>query len=110
MKLIFDQNLSHRLVKALASEFPESTHVRYAGLEEASDGPVWEYAKENNFVIVSKDSDFHQRSFLFGHPPKVVWIRRGNCSTTVIEAMLREHRDDVVKFAESEQGSFLALV
>src|SRR6266404_6319101 len=90
VKLLFDQNLSHRLVKAFA-------------------GPVWDYAKENGFVIVSKDSDFHQRSFLYGHPPKVVWIRRGNCSTAVIEEILREHRDDVVKFAESEQGSFLAL-
>jgi predicted nuclease of predicted toxin-antitoxin system len=110
VKLLFDQNLSHRLVKALASEFPESTHVRYVGLEKSSDEFVWEYAKANNFVIVSKDSDFHQRSFLFGHPPKVVWIRRGNCSTVVFEAMLRDHRDDLVQFAESEQGSFLALL
>jgi predicted nuclease of predicted toxin-antitoxin system len=83
VKLLFDQNLSHRLVKALASEFPESVHVRDVGLEKALDEPVWEYAKANSFVIVSKDSDFHQRSFLFGHPPKVVWIRRGNCSTAV---------------------------
>jgi len=110
VKLLFDQNLSHRLVKALASEFPESAHVRDVGLEKALDEPVWEYAKANSFVIVSKDSDFHQRSFLFGHPPKVVWIRRGNCSTAVIEEILREHRDDVVKFAESEEGSFLALL
>ena len=110
MKLLFDQNLSHRLVNTLASEFPESTHVRDVGLEKALDGAVWEYAKANGFVIVSKDSDFHQRSFLFGHPPKVVWLRRGKCSTAMIEAMLREHRDDLVKFAESEQGSFLALL
>ena len=54
--------------------------------------------------------DFHQRSFLYGHPPKVVWIRRGNCSTATIESILREHQDDLVKFAESEQGSFLALL
>ena len=110
MKLLFDQNLSHRLVKALAAEFPGSTHVRYIGLEKALDGPVWEYAKGNEFVIVSKDSDFHQRSFLYGHPPKVVWIRRGNCSTAAIEAILREHQDDLVKFAQNEQGSFLALL
>jgi predicted nuclease of predicted toxin-antitoxin system len=110
VKLLFDQNLSHRLVKALTAEFPDSAHVRYVGLEKALDGPVWEYAKLHGFMIVSKDSDFHQRSFLFGHPPKVVWIRRGNCSTAVIEAMLREHREDIERFAESEQGSFLALL
>ena len=81
MKFLFDQNLSHRLVKAFADEFPRSAHLGHVGLEGAPDGPVWDYAKENGFVIVSKDSDFHQRSFLYGHPPKVVWIRRGNCST-----------------------------
>jgi predicted nuclease of predicted toxin-antitoxin system len=110
VKLLFDQNLCHRLVKAFADEFPGSAHVCHVGLEKAPDGPVWDYAKENGFVIVSKDSDFHQRSFLYGHPPKVVWIRRGNCSTTTIESILREHQDDLVKFAQSEQGSFLALL
>ena len=110
MKLLFDQNLSHRLVKALAGEFPGSAHVRHVGLEKATDSPVWEYARQNGFVLVSKDADFHQRSFLYGHPPKVVWIRRGNCSTATIESIIREHRDDLVKFAQNEQGSFLALL
>jgi len=110
VKLLFDQNLSYRLVNALALEYPGSTHVRLIRLEKALDGVVWEYAKANGFVIVSKDADFHQRSFLFGHPPKVVWIRRGNCSTAIIEAMLREHWADVVTFSASEQGSFLALL
>jgi predicted nuclease of predicted toxin-antitoxin system len=110
VKLLFDQNLSRHLVNALAAEFPESTHVLHVGLERAADGPVWEYAKQNGLVIVSKDADFHQRSFLYGHPPKVVWIRRGNCATSTVESILREHRDDLVKFAESEQGSFLALL
>ena len=64
MKLLFDQNLCHRLVKAFAVEFPGSAHVCHVGLEKAPDGPVWDYAKENGFVILSKDSDFHQRSFL----------------------------------------------
>ena len=110
MKLLFDQNLSHRLVKALTAEFPESAHIRHIGMDHASDGPVWDFAKANGFVIVSKDSDFHQRSFLYGHPPKVVWIRRGNCSTATIEAMLREHQNDLVEFAQNEQSSFLALL
>ncbi len=110
MKLLFDQNLSYRLVKVSLSDFPGSMHVRELALERASDGAVWEYAKEHGFVIVSKDSDFHQRSFVYGHPPKVVWIRRGNCSTATIEAILRAHPDDLIKFAESEHGSFLALL
>ena len=71
MKLLFDQNLSHKLVLRLADLFPKSVHVREVGLKEAGDLIVWEYAR-NNGLVVSKDSDFHQRSFLYGYPPKVV--------------------------------------
>ncbi|MBZ5546083.1 MAG: DUF5615 family PIN-like protein, partial [Acidobacteriia bacterium] len=80
MKLLFDQNLSPRLVQALASVYPDSVHVRDCGLQHADDESVWEFAGRNGFTIVSKDSDFRQRSFLFGFPPKVIWVRLGNCS------------------------------
>ena len=81
MKLLFDENLSPRLVAALADLFPESAHVDRLGMGGEPDPVIWEYAKCHGFVLVSKDSDFHERSLLYGHPPKVVWIRRGNCST-----------------------------
>ncbi len=109
MKLLFDQNLSHRLVAALREEYPESVHVRDIGLQDGSDEAVWAYAAEHGLVIASKDSDFHQRSFLFGHPPKVVWIRRGNCSTANIEAILRAHVGDLQVFEQDADGSFLIL-
>ena len=89
MKLLFDQNLSPRLVALLVDIFPESVHVRDAGLRTADDETVWNYALQQQLVIISKDSDFRQRSFLFGSPPKVVWIRRGNCSTQDIESIIR---------------------
>ena len=85
MKLLFDQNLSHKLALRLADLFPDSEHVRSVGLKTAIDTVVWDYAKNNGLMIVSKDSDFHQMSFLYGFPPKVVWVRLGNCSTTDVE-------------------------
>lgn len=85
MKLLFDQNLSHKLVRRLADLFPNSTHVREVGLKEAEDPVVWEYAKQQESVIVSKDADFHQRSFVLGFPPKVMWVRLGNCTTAEVE-------------------------
>ena len=109
MKLLFDQNLSRRLVAALQGEFPGSIHVSDAGLQASSDGDVWEYALNNGLVIVSKDSDFHQRSFVFGAPPKIIWIRRGNCSTAEIESILREHREDIIEFEQGAEGTFLML-
>ncbi|HYV12036.1 MAG TPA: DUF5615 family PIN-like protein [Pyrinomonadaceae bacterium] len=82
MKLLFDENLSPRLVVLLADLFPNSVHVRGVGLRAAEDSLVWNYAKDHDLVIVSKDADMHQRCFVFGAPPKVVWVRLGNCSTT----------------------------
>ena len=79
MRLLFDQNLSPRLLALLADLYGGSTHVRNEGLEAADDDTAWEYAALHGFAIVSKDADFHQRSFLLGAPPKVIWIQRGNC-------------------------------
>ena len=72
MKLLFDHNLSYRLVRSLQRVYPDSQHVREVGLSEATDEAVWRHAVEQGLTIVTKDADFHQRSFLFGHPPKVV--------------------------------------
>ena len=79
------------------------------GLQAADDDTIWAYAAEHGFVIVSKDADFHQRSFVLGHPPKVVWIRRGNCSTVEIEGILSACQADLLAFERDEQGAFLTL-
>ena len=109
MKLLFDQNLSHTLVRRLADVFPKSIHVREVGLKEAGDPLVWEYAKNNGLVVVSKDSDFHQRSFLYGYPPKVVWVRLGNCSTADVERVLRANFETIKAFYEDISAAFLSL-
>jgi predicted nuclease of predicted toxin-antitoxin system len=109
MKLLFDQNLSHRLVGQLAAAFPGSAHVRDAGLAAAPDPAVWAYAATHGFVIVSKDTDFQQRALLLGHPPKVVWVRLGNCPTAAVAALLRTRQADLLAFEADPTASFLAL-
>ena len=109
MKLLLDQNLSPRLVQSLAATYPGQSHVREVGLHTADDEVVWAYAAEQGFVIASKDADFHQRSFVLGHPPKVVWIRRGNCSTAEIERLLVGHHAELIAFEQTQEASFLAL-
>lgn len=109
MKLLLDQNLSPRLSSTLAGMFPGSIHVRDVGLQAADDDALWTYAADHGFVIVSKDADFHQRSFVLGHPPKVVWIRRGNCTTIEIEQILRARQPELLAFEQDEQGAFLVL-
>lgn len=109
MKLLFDHNLSPRLVRSLVDAYPESAHVRDVGLQTADDEAVWNYAARHGLVIVSKDADFHQRSFVLGHPPKVIWVRSGNCRTGEIEALLRAQVEAVGNFIRDEEASFLAL-
>lgn len=109
MKLLFDENLSHRLVSLLADLFPDSVHVRDIGLKAADDIRVWDYAKTDDLIIVSKDSDMHDRSFLFGYPPKVIWIRLGNCSTSDAEKLLRHEYETIETFYKDDYASFLTL-
>ena len=109
MKLLFDENLSHKLAERLSDHFPDSTHVRDIGLKSADDPDVWQFAVENRFIIVSKDSDMHDRSLVFGFPPKVIWIRLGNCSTRQVEALIRQELETVERFIENDTASFLAL-
>ncbi len=109
MKLLFDENLSSHLVDLLADCYPESRHVRGVGLERADDRTVWDHAAAHGLTIVSKDSDFHQRSLLFGPPPKVVWINIGNCPTSTIEQVLRRHVPDLERLEHEPTAAFLIL-
>jgi len=109
VRLLFDENLSHKLVRLLSDIFPDAVHVRDVGLKAADDPDVWGYAKNNDSMIVSKDSDLHQRSFVFGQPPKVIWARLGNCSTKAVEQLLRENFATIKAFYEDDYAAFLSL-
>lgn len=109
MKLLFDQNLSFKLVRLLDDIYPDSMHVRDLDLLEADDEVIWRYAVEHKLVIVSKDSDFHQMSLLRGHPPKIVWLRVGNAPTSTGAELLRRHRATMRRFHEDPDAAFLAL-
>ena len=109
MRLLFDENVSPRLVVGLSDVFSGSVHVRDAGLSRASDAAIWDYARNRGLTIVSKDSDFHQASFLRGSPPKVIWIRRGNCTTADIATLLRSNRTEIRAFGADPVAAFLAI-
>lgn len=109
MKLLFDENLSPKLVTRLAAEFPESVHVSRVGLDQADDETVWAFARENALTIVTKDADFQEISLRRGMPPEVVWLRRGNCSVDETAAMLRDHVDGVRAFLGDTRSAVLVI-
>ena len=71
---------------------------------------VWEWAKKHGFTIVSKDTDFHQRAIVFGHPPKIIWLRVGNCETSLITNLLRSRYQLLRQFIESETESLFSFI
>lgn len=109
MKLLFDHNLSPRLVSRLADIYPNAEHVYLIGLDQADDDAVWAYALQNECLIVTKDSDFNELSMIRGFPPKIIWIRRGNCTTSQIEAIMRSHSEDIKMLSEDSTIGVLTL-
>ncbi|OBQ38608.1 MAG: hypothetical protein AN485_07405 [Anabaena sp. MDT14b] len=109
MKLLLDENLSDRIVDKIIDLYPDSQHVKTLGLINTDDAIIWEFAKMNNFVIISKDSDFHQRSLLYGHPPKFIYLRIGNSPTSKIVQILRDNLSTITQFDNSDMESILVL-
>jgi predicted nuclease of predicted toxin-antitoxin system len=107
--LLFDQNLSPRLVDRLADIYPNSVHVFSLGLGDAMDIDIWEFARDNDYMIVTKDADFSEFGIIKGFPPKIIWIRRGNCSTQDIENILRENFSAISELSVDENSGILAL-
>ncbi|MFP4157035.1 MAG: DUF5615 family PIN-like protein [Opitutales bacterium] len=109
MRLLFDQHISRRVVRLLKDTFPESHHVKYFQLEQASDEEIWDFAKHNGYTIVTKDDDFHQKSLLLGTPPKVVWVKLGNADNQTLETFLRARAETIHNFLLDENASLLVL-
>jgi predicted nuclease of predicted toxin-antitoxin system len=109
MRLLFDQNLSPYLSERLSDVYPNSKHVMDEGLERALDADIWEYAKQEDLTIVTKDADFSEWSLLRGFPPNVVWIRRGNCSTQDIEQLLRTNEEALENLYASDESGVVEL-
>jgi predicted nuclease of predicted toxin-antitoxin system len=109
VRLLLDQNLSRHLVARFRDAFPESMHVLDVDLDSASDREVWEYARDHDLALVSKDSDFRQLAFLHGPPPKVVWLRVGNASTSDIATVILDHIEAVEAFVANDDEALLVL-
>ncbi|MDR4988787.1 MAG: DUF5615 family PIN-like protein [Bacteroidales bacterium] len=109
MKLLFDQNLSPRLVGFFEKTFAGSKHLIDFNLERSDDAIVWEFAKSEGFTLVTKDNDFNNFVAFFGFPPKVIWIRKGNCSTTEIRELLNSNLERIKAFISDSSNGILTF-
>ncbi len=109
MKLLLDQNISRKLVDELEDLFPQSNHVYTLGLHTSSDEEIWNYARDNDFAIVTQDADFSEKSTLYGYPPRVIWLRIGNTSTENIKRLLKKHSKDILLFDKDKAVGCLQI-
>jgi predicted nuclease of predicted toxin-antitoxin system len=109
VKFLVDENLPPSLAVMLEALYPGSAHVRYLGLEGTKDPPLWELAKKDGYAILTKDSDFEQRSFLHGAPPKVVWLKVGNSSAAQIRALVSMHLAAIESFVRDGETAIMTI-
>jgi predicted nuclease of predicted toxin-antitoxin system len=102
-------NLSRKLVTSLADIFPNASHVQLQGLAEKTDTEIWDFAKLNDFCIVTQDADFTERSRLYSSPPKVVWLRCGNAPTNQVETLIRYGQEAIQELLSNSSIHCLEL-
>lgn len=110
MKLLFDQNISYRIVSQILKNFHGSNQVRQLGLEDFSDRKIWEFAKLNDYTIVSFDADFYDLASLYGCPPKIIWLRFGNSTTIYIAHVLNSKISEIADFIENSDYKAVACL
>ena len=109
MKLLLDENLSRRIIPMIQDAYPESSQIALEGMESANDKAVWAYAQQQGFILVTQDSDFNEMSVLYGHPPKVIWLKCGNQPRKRIVEILLSIQEDVKAFANNSAISCLEV-
>lgn len=100
MKLLLDENLSRRIIPLILEVYPESTQVELLGMSAYSDVQLWAFARDNDYILVTKDSDFSDLSTLYGYPPKVIWLKCGN--------QTKQRIVDILLSIQADVGAFVA--
>jgi predicted nuclease of predicted toxin-antitoxin system len=109
VKLLLDENLSRRMVPRLTSAYPGTTQVALLGMERASDREIWQFARDQGYVIVTQDADFHELCVLHGAPPKVIWLQTGNQSRHRIAELLLNLRETIENLLADEETTFIQI-
>jgi predicted nuclease of predicted toxin-antitoxin system len=106
MKLLLDENLSRRLVPFLQNAYPGSSQVVLLGMESASDREIWQTAKENHFVVVTRDADFEELSVVLGPPPKIIWLKKNQTRAAILKILI----DNLITIEDALIAKDLACV
>jgi len=110
MKLLLDENISRRIIPIILQEYPGSTQISLLNKEQSSDAEIWDFAKLNGYIIVTKDADFYDMSVLYGQPPKVIWLKIGNQNKAAVINALLGSRSELEKLFIVEDKACVELL
>jgi predicted nuclease of predicted toxin-antitoxin system len=110
MRLLFDQNISYRIISLLENDFPNCVQVKALGLQDKTDREIWNYAKANDLTIVTFDADFFDFASLLGHPPKIVWLRIGNTTTNDLANYMIQQKESINAFMNHKEFNDVACL
>jgi len=108
-KLLFDNNISHRVLSKISDIFPDSSHAMLENLDESTDLEVWKFARKNQMAIVTKDSDFNDLAIYRGVPPKIIWVRLGNCKVDEIVKLIVANNLTILEFLNDKNSAILEV-
>jgi predicted nuclease of predicted toxin-antitoxin system len=109
VRLLLDENLSERLLPLLCDRFADSSHGRLIGLGGAEDLVIWERARSEGALLVTKDEDFLRLSVSRGFPPKVICLAIGNAGNAATATLLLDHKEAIEAFSTHPEVGFLLL-
>ena len=109
MKLLLDQNISRKLLPRLSKLHPDSSHVFVLRMHETDDSDLWHYARLHGYTLVTKDADMVDLCIVRGHPPKVLWLRLGNCTTAHVEEVMTRNETRIREFESDPTRTVLSL-
>ena len=110
MKLLLDENLSRRLVPFLQHDFSGTTQVVLLGMESASDKEVWQRAKDEGYVVVTRDADFQELSLVWGAPPQVIRLRTPNQTRAAVLKLLLDNKAAIASALELDARASIELI
>jgi predicted nuclease of predicted toxin-antitoxin system len=109
MKLLFDENISHRILKRIIDYFMESIHFSTIRENRFTDLDIWSYAEKNGYTIVTFDADFYEWQLIRGYPPKLIWLRLGNTKTEIIARELIDNLKLIQNFISDKETGLLEI-
>jgi predicted nuclease of predicted toxin-antitoxin system len=109
MKLLFDQNISFRIMRLLPDSFSDCCHVKSVGLNDCNDPVIWQFAKDNGFTVVTFDADFTDIATLKGFPPKIIWLRTGNLTTSELAERIILNYSNIISFINYPEQNCLEI-